>query len=121
MTTKEMIEVMQAYEDGKQIQVAPKNDEDWGDISRPYWNWIANDYRIKPKEEPVRMTNRQLAEWVGKGNGEWLAVMGVHSDFSYVKGKEDLEVSSDFLIRPWGSDDWVEPTVDIYERDCKGN
>ena len=26
----------------------------------------------------------------------------------------------DVVIRPWGSDEWVKPTVDIYERDCKG-
>lgn len=122
MTTKEKIEVMQAYLDGKQIQITNRGGKDWGAVvTNPVWDWQVFDYRIKPKEEPVRMTNRQLAEWVGKGNGEWLAIMGVHSDFGYVKGKEDLEVSSDFLIRPWGSDEWIEPTVDIYERDCKGN
>lgn len=124
MTTAEKIAVMQAYLDGKQIQFNNNNEwKDWTIPLEPTWNWVDYDFRIKPEEKPKRMTSRQLAEWIGKGNGEWSAVMlgGTRSDFGYIKGKEDLEVNSDFLIRPWGSDEWVEPTVDIYERDCKGN
>ena len=125
MTIKEMIAVMQAFVNGKKIEYRLRDDikSTWRNTSCPCWNWKAFEYRIKPEEEkPALMTNRQLAEWVGKGNGEWSAVMlgGTRSDFGYIKGKEDLEVNSDFLIRPWGSDEWVEPTVDIYERDCKG-
>lgn len=117
---------MQAYVDGKRIQIRATriNKSDWVDsYGEPHWDWEFFDYRVKPQEEkPVRMTNRQLAEWVGKGNGEWSAVMlaGTHSDFGYIKGKEDTPVELDLLIRPWGSDDWVEPIVDIYNRDCKG-
>ena len=32
MTTKEKIAVMQAYEDGKKIQVATNGEEDWEEI-----------------------------------------------------------------------------------------
>ena len=32
--------------------------------------------------------------------------------------EKDIGVTS--KIRPWGSGEWIEPTVDIYERDCKG-
>ena len=32
---------------------------------------------------------------------------------------QNNEVASGIKIRTWDSDEWVEPTVDIYERDCK--
>lgn len=124
MTTKEKIAVMQAYEDGKKIQVATNGEEDWEDFNfgEPMWDWECCDYRIKPEEEkPVRMTNRQLAEWCVGNNGQ------VRHRDSYIRtyhnyslGEDDVPVRELILIRPWGSDEWIEPTVDIYNRDCKG-
>lgn len=53
MTTKEKIAVMQAWEDGKIIQVANQNQSDWTDmdnnIVNPMWNWQIMKYRIKPE------------------------------------------------------------------------
>ena len=46
-TTKEMIDVMQAYESGEQIECF--NDEQWKDVNNPIWDWLHNDYRVKPK------------------------------------------------------------------------
>lgn len=125
MTTREMIAVMQAFEDGKKIQIADKGSKDWADygMGEPVWDWDAFDYRIKPEEEkPVRMTNRQFAEWLAKGKGQFKREGGGFIFFycSYTENDENGHVSKEILIRPWGSDDWVEPTVDIYERDCKG-
>ena len=51
-TTQEMIEVMQAYVDGKQIEILYS--ENWEDNSVPLWNWWNNDYRIKPKAKVKR-------------------------------------------------------------------
>ncbi len=45
--TKERILVMQAYVDGKQIQVGDKEYNDWRDVSNPLWDPNLN-YRIKP-------------------------------------------------------------------------
>lgn len=126
MTTKEKIAVMQAYVDGKQIQIRATriNKSDWVDsYGEPHWDWEFFDYRVKPQEEkPVRMTNRQLAEWLSRGFGSWKMRRSptVCMDMSYPTFEENISVPNDILIRPWGSDDWVEPTVDIYERDCKG-
>lgn len=53
-SAKEMIEVMQAYENGEQIQV--KNIADntkWKEIEFPGWNWIYYDYRVKPKSKYI--------------------------------------------------------------------
>lgn len=51
-TTKEMIEVMQAYERGEQIQVLDINGI-WEDKEYPYWNWTQCDYRVKPNTKYV--------------------------------------------------------------------
>lgn len=124
MTTKEMIAVMQAYEDGKKIQTRTKiKGDDWKD-EIPTWDWAFCEYRIKPEEEkPVRMTNRQLAEWLAKGNGEHSYGEGKNDPaftyWSYDLEEMNLTIEEEVVIRPWGSDEWVAPTADIYERDCK--
>lgn len=78
---------------------------------------------IYPYEEPPkkRMTNRQLSKWISKGHGEYSIVSysQAYLLFSYVKGSENEEVDESIIIRTWDSDEWIEPTVDIYERDCK--
>ena len=48
-TTKEMIEVMQAYERGEQIQLS-KKDGNWICAQNPNWDWLNFDYRVKPKK-----------------------------------------------------------------------
>lgn len=123
MTTKEMIAVMKAYEEGKKIEYKTTTYGTWKDMDFvPNWNWGEYDYRIKPEEKPVRMTNRQLAEWLARGFGSWKMKRGatVYMDISYQIFEGNTPVSDSFHIRPWGSDEWLEPTVDIYERDCKG-
>ena len=52
MTTKEMIEVMQAYEKGEEIEMrlADCEDDRWAPTASPLWNWDNFEYRIKPKE-----------------------------------------------------------------------
>ena len=80
-------------------------------------------YLLHPYEEPPkkRMTFRQLAEWLAKGNGQYTTddFGRVYVEYDYSKGKENNEVDRRIIIRPWDSEEWVEPTVDIYERDCK--
>lgn len=79
---------------------------------------------LYPYEEPPkqRMTNIQLMEWLSKGKGLILIQdkMGISSSLLCYKDELNNEVAENILIRPWDSDEWIEPTVDIYERDCKG-
>ncbi|MBE3610534.1 hypothetical protein [Campylobacter californiensis] len=52
-TTKEMIEVMEAYEDGAKIQKGIRERYyayDWRDEKYPEWNWGSYSYRIKLEE-----------------------------------------------------------------------
>ena len=52
-TTKQMIEVMQAFADGKAIQYRLRSAEGyWCDIEWPIWAWDTSDYRIKPETKP---------------------------------------------------------------------
>ena len=54
MNTKEKIEVMEAFESGKPIQISDRFSGGWGDWTSdlaPAWNWEDNDYRVKPEPE----------------------------------------------------------------------
>lgn len=81
-------------------------------------------YLLYPYEEPPkkRMTNRQLAEWLAKGNGQYTTDTydRICDNYCYYNGENDNEVDRSITVRSWGSEEWIEPTVDIYERDCKG-
>lgn len=50
-TTKEMIEVMQAYLKGEQIEESI--DQKVWFTCEPIWNWAKCDYRVKPKKSYV--------------------------------------------------------------------
>jgi len=126
MTTAEMIEVMQAYTEGKTIEKKSKSlvGPCWVVSKNPTWDWLTIEYRIKPEEpKPKRMTKRQLAEWCAKGNGQWVSSYNPHtylSHYSYSPSSEGEEVSDVIKIRLWSSNKWIEPTEDIYLRDCCG-
>ena len=51
-TTKEKIEIMQAYNRGEQIQIS-YDDNVWEDVKSPGFNWVNYDYRVKPKPKYV--------------------------------------------------------------------
>ena len=53
-TTKEIIQIMQAYERGEQIEFCYTDEviKVWQDTNgKPLWNWGDTDYRVKPKPE----------------------------------------------------------------------
>jgi hypothetical protein len=51
MTTKEMIEIMQAFEDGKKIEA--RCGGEWCRITSPFWNWYEWDYRVMPESTSI--------------------------------------------------------------------
>ena len=51
-TTKEMIDVMQAYERGERIECLNEFGE-WESYGTPTWDWFHKDYRVKPKTKYV--------------------------------------------------------------------
>lgn len=52
-TTKEMIEVMQAYFRGEQIEFFDRKEMEWYGVSNPTWDWVSFNYRVKPKKKYV--------------------------------------------------------------------
>ena len=114
-------EIIEAFLDGKAIQCKDRDSDEWTDIARFPKFSKELEYRIKPDEadEPKKlMTYRQLSELITKGYGQWLynydnAVMGKNTLFI------DKEVNENILIRPWGLDKLVRPTMDVYEEFMK--
>lgn len=78
-------------------------------------------FRPVLSEDDELMTNRQIVEWLMKGNGEYCAKDGslVDTHFGYGKSKENFPVPDQYLIRRWNDTEWVKPTKEIYEEDCK--
>ena len=52
MTTEQMIEVMQHYVDGGEVEVAINGE--WECANPPIWGWDAFDYRIKPEPKKTK-------------------------------------------------------------------
>lgn len=99
------------------MQVVGYTNGAWVDSHGCDW---AHAYRLEDNKDvlkPKRMTNRQLAMWLAKGNGELSGVnyANVFSKWSYPKEEQDDEVSEGIGVRKWGSDEWVKPTTDLLE------
>lgn len=129
---KKQIEVMEACLEGKDIQVS-YGDGIWEDTEHPEWTWDVIKYRVKPDEveKPKKlMTCRQLSELLANGYGQhtylykdettsFIYSSIIYSSFDYNKDNENEPLSDKERIRPWGSDEWLEPTVDVYEEFMK--
>ena len=61
MTTKEKIEVMQAFDDGKTIEMSLGGKSDWEEARNPQWNWLTCLYRVKTA--PASQLDRIKAEY----------------------------------------------------------
>lgn len=72
MTTKEKIEVMKAYEEGKTIQAFDLEQGKWVNCHNPTWNWLSFDYRIKPesKYRPYKDTEEMIEDFKKRFNAK---------------------------------------------------
>lgn len=59
-------------------------------------------------------TNRELAEWCAKGNGQihYVGAANVHTFYSYHNEDDNSLVTKDIRVRRFGDEDWHEPTLD---------
>lgn len=64
-----------------------------------------------------RMTNRELSEWLAKGNGEMknfgYSLINTSTCHCYADVAENKNVDYDILIRDFGSDEWREPLIEV--------
>lgn len=72
MTTSEMIAVMQAYEEGKEIEFRSKGSSAWHGAN-PKWNWAEYEYRVAPVKilRPYRDINEFLSDYCKRCNFPW--------------------------------------------------
>ena len=70
-TTKEKIEVMQAYDRGEQIQLLDRLGN-WVDIDMPEWSWGLRDYRVKPKKSYVPFDTAEEFLTAYRKHGEFI-------------------------------------------------
>ena len=61
-----------------------------------------------PELNPV--TNRELASWLAKGNGEVKADDVVYSNWNYYNDKENNPIKDSLLVRKWDDTEWHKPT-----------
>lgn len=75
------------------------------------------------QDKDTPMTNHELAMWCAKGFGQWKHSPSnsgtVYHTYWVMEDKEDCFVEANIVIRPWETDEWIKPTVAIYERDCR--
>ena len=70
-TTKEMIDVMQAYDRGEQIQLLNRFGI-WVDIDMPEWSWGLRDYRVKPKKKYIPFDTAEEFLTAYRKHGEFI-------------------------------------------------
>ena len=111
-TTKEMIEVMQAYDRGEQIECF--NDEEWKYVKNPVWDWLHNNYRVKQKKYvPFDTAEEFLAEQRAHGGD---ALITITEDG--VLKKHDIAVSLDGSVYDHIDDcdvDYLGDLEDLFE------
>lgn len=67
-----MIEVLKAFEEGKEIEVRSSNYPEWEKCSNPSWSFATAEYRIKPQPTyiPFTFDDRDLFR------DKWIRVKG---------------------------------------------
>ena len=122
-TTKEMIEVMQAYDRGEQIQILDINGI-WEDKEHPYWNWAKCDYRVKPKKSYVPFETAE--EFLDAKRKHGKTIKRIEDDMIYctfvdeegcllLRGKDEKVTTIDILYgryvftdgTPCGKEEWL--------------
>ena len=53
MELKEMIKVMQHYDNGGEVEYSNRESNIWSRASTPVWDWTEFDYRIKEQKQKV--------------------------------------------------------------------
>ena len=114
-TTKEMIEVMQAYERGEQIEESI--DQKIWFTCEPIWNWAKCDYRVKKKVYVPFDTAEEFLEAQRKHGGD-----GLISIKDGALKKHDISVTIDGCVYDHTDDgdvDYIGNFEDLLLEDYK--
>lgn len=106
---EEMISVMQAYKEGKQIEVRCKTLNDWKIDPKPSWNWHNNDYRVKeePKCRPYESSDEMIEDFCKRAGLEptsmLMPVIWLKEKNSTTK-RMIMSFVGDYVYTPFGND-----------------
>lgn len=108
--TKYKISVMQAFEDGKEIEARLKGQWCWESVNDPAWDWEHNDYRIKPEPKPYDSVSEvDRDKWVASKNNEYdkclLRIEGIDSEDNTVLIANEGWRCLDVLLRDYTYED----------------
>lgn len=112
-TIAEMRQILDALEQGKQIEWYDSIYNTWRDLEvnheKPNFNFI---HRIKTETEETLLTNRELSKWLAQGKGEFTKESwgSANVTLSYSKAHGDESVDCSLLIRKWSDTEWHKPT-----------
>lgn len=65
MNIDEIIEVLQAYKEGKEIEVCEIGTNNWMQIDYPGWNFDLKKYRVKKNPTNLEIANKLIKEAFG--------------------------------------------------------
>ena len=72
--TKEKIKIMQAFLDGKEVQLMKYDRPEWALVRCPEWDWVNFNYRLKPEKKIIDLSKMVgsdiLCEFSNSGN-QW--------------------------------------------------
>ena len=100
-TTKEMIDVMQAYNRGEQIEACYNGV--LVDIYIPEWSWGVRDYRVKPKTKYVPFDTAEEFLEAQREHGDGL----ISIDDNGVVKAHDISISPDGSVYEHGENQWT--------------
>ena len=101
MTTTEMIEVMQAYDRGEQIERRDRCGNNWFLAPIPSWDWVQYEYRVKPKPKYVPFDTPEEFLEAQRVHGEVLEDKENGVKMTAYVNKNGIVVSPKFFSNIW--------------------
>lgn len=95
-----------AYSKGASIECRCKGSTTrWLPIPHPSWD-ERYEYRVKPKE--IVATNKQVAEWLSKSNGQIRLECTISTDYEYSLSMDNATCG--YKVRRWEDIEWHDAT-----------
>lgn len=106
-----MISVMQAYRDGKEIEVVLIGRDDWRPSHTPSWDWECCDYRVKPEPSRKEIVPYESAEefmQAQRGHGLYLICGVNYPSYRVSMGTYTMPLRATNSDIKLDSSEWVE-------------
>lgn len=88
----------------------------WKLDTNVHWRHV---YKFEDNEHffHKRLTYRQLSRWLACGKGEvrFGTNLNISTRVVYNESSANIEVPSDYTIRTWDSEEWVQPTTKVLD------